>query len=132
MGFTLTRPLRRMTLSLSLVTVAAVVPIALTAPTAAAVTFSCNHFTSGGVTFQVCIGRVTSGNAEAEITGISGTHVSGHLVMNKNGSQVASGCSGQFGAGAHCGFTHSAGTGRYEAVWESTGSGNFASPTINV
>lgn len=132
MAGTFARPLRRVTLLLSSAALVALLPIVLTASPAAAVTFSCNHFTSGGVTFSVCIGKAGTGTAEAEITGISGTHVSGNLAIDKNGSQVADNCSGQFFPGDHCAYTHNSGSGRYEAIWRSAGSGNFPSPTITV
>lgn len=62
MGFTVLRPLRRIMIMLSL-SALAVASIVLTAP-AAAVTFSCNRFTSGGVTFSVCIGKAAANTAK--------------------------------------------------------------------
>jgi hypothetical protein len=139
MALSFTRPLRRAALLAAVSAVTAVVPLALTATPASAVTtvvpasvtvFNCNTFTSGGVTFEVCIKANNSTTAEAKIDKISGTFVSGSLRISKNGSQVASDACGKLTPGELCDFTHVGGTGAYKATWHSASGTNFDSPTI--
>jgi hypothetical protein len=131
MELNLVRPLKRAMMMVSISAMIAVIPIALTAAPASAAT-ACNRFTQGGVTFSVCIARVNSTTAQAQISQVSGTFVSGSLAIDKGGSQVASGCSGQFHPGNACSFNFSGGSGSYKAVWKSKNSGSFSSPTIPV
>ena len=88
---------------------------------------SCNRFTSGGVTFSVCIEKIGTGKVQAKIGSISGTYVSGSLTVYKNSSPVQESCSGQHRPGDSCVFNYTGGAGRYRSAWN----GTFSSPTIS-
>ena len=105
---------------------------ATTSATSATVALTCNRYTEGGVTFSVCIGKVNSTTAEAEIGNISGTYVSGRLGLFKNSRIVQYGCSGKFVPGNSCNFRVSEGSGEYRSGWSSNGGIVSLSPTISV
>lgn len=131
MGFIFARPLKRASVLLSAAALVAVAPIALTAIPASAAQ-NCNSFTSGSVTFSVCVYKVNSTTAKAQVGNISGSYISGNLGLYKGSTQVRDSCSGQYHAGSTCNFTDAAGAGNYHSVWHSKGSGDFSSPTISV
>jgi hypothetical protein len=131
MRLSFARQLKRVTLLSSVSALAVVASIAVTA-TPASADPSCNTFTSGGVTFSVCVNKVNSTTAEAQIKDISGTYVSGALGLYKDNREVEVSCSGRYRPGNDCKFSYSGGSGKYQSIWHSKGSGDFSSPTIPV
>jgi hypothetical protein len=91
------------------------------ATTPATVVLVCNRYTAGGVTFSVCVGKVNSTTAEAEIGNISGTYVSGRLALYHTPKLVHYGCDGRFYPGQSCNFRVSEGSGDYRSGWNSNG-----------
>ncbi|WP_406632574.1 hypothetical protein [Amycolatopsis sp. WGS_07] len=87
---------------------------------------SCNRYTSGGVTFSVCVEKVAAGKVQAKIGSISGTYVSGSLFLYKNNSEVKESCAGKIYPGDSCVFNYTGGSGSYRSSWN----GEFSSPTI--
>lgn len=136
MGIQFARPLMRTTSLLSTSALAVMAPLVVAAAPASAAPASpaaeCNSFTSGHVSFSICVGRVNSSTAQALVAGISGSYLSGSLGLYKNGRQVQNSCSGQYRPGSVCSYNFSGGGGSYRAVWHSKGSGDFSSPTIRV
>jgi hypothetical protein len=82
--------------------IAVAAPLALPAAAASAASYTCNRFTSGGVTFSVCIEKVSAESVKAKIGSITGTYVSGYLTLMQGSSQAKSGCSGQWRPGSSC------------------------------
>ncbi len=128
----LTRRVKRAMAFLSVPVLAAAATLALPAVDASASTLTCNRFKSGGVTFSVCVAKVNSKTAKAEIGKISGTFVSGNLALYKGKTRVKDSCSAQWHAGSSCSFNDSGGSGSYHSVWFSNSGGTFPSPTISV
>jgi hypothetical protein len=99
-------------------------------------TYYCNVYTSGSITFEVCISDYGSGQIDSEIYALTGgSYVSGSLVLFKGvpGSSVKTSCSGKWYADEGCDFTYTTSSADYfHASWHSKSGTYYASPQIYV
>jgi len=116
-------------------TVAALVASLFVASPAFAYSERCNYFSSGALTWQVCVLQVGATGARARVTvGGSGTYISGTLyLLAPDDLAHNTGCSGRIYPGTTCiGPNTYAGYGGYEAEWYSRSGPIYRSPIIYI
>lgn len=122
---------KRAALMASAAGLATAASLALAPASPALAAAQCNTFTSGGVTFSICIEKTGSGAVKGTIGNISGTYVSGNVAIFKNGSQVKTGCFGQYYPSNSCPVYYNGGSGSYFAIWHARSGQKWSSPTVS-
>jgi hypothetical protein len=118
----------------ALATTAAVISSLFGATPAFAYTPKCSSYHSGNLVWEVCVAQVnaTAAHATIQVYG-SGTYISGTLLLDypTGYKHQTTGCTGRIYPGTTCiGANYNAGRGTYQAIWQSSGSGSYTSPSI--
>ncbi len=91
---------------------------------------SCNSYSTGGVSFRLCVERTNASTVKVYIGNITGTYVSGKLQLQRNSSVVKTACNGRFNPGEACQFTYASSSGSFKSVWVAANGSTWSSPTI--